>query len=642
MVVRLTFLRKQCRQLASTGIYHGILAWIMAGIFAAAGLGPSVAWAQRAANNAISQQPNADPALIGTLPYGGANARNLPQNGPLAAEQGGNGQSGPIVIWPGMVNVQRKVRFMEYRLNQDLTFDIEYRYLATLFPYAKNEATQADHSVPEGWYRMTLAVLLPLPSGEMIYISSFSKIVRMQARRIAEDISFRIPTTLGMLMHALVVELTPLQANQLATTPDGEVDPLSSNSQPLPNTKSYLVEVPFVPNQNNTHVNGKDTSDPPYDTTVYSSLYDFTTRQAAAQITRRWHNSGVTPTPEEYAQKRHLEYLSLESPALNRVRDKMAFFLPSSHNPEARFQLAASAEWTNAACKILIEMARKKSDSADLNALNEYWSRAQNHCTKQPESALIAQRVIFSAGIDAAKKLGRSLIDNSSLNTSATFSINRSRSEDVFVHVAFKPFAVLMKALPEKWDFLPFDVGAILNFSNSRSKSESQSATDLKRYIKDTLVLELPLQNIRPCLELQLSAPLVGNPQFRGLLICGDVVEKSHVEELYMTIVEAPNSSPTTDFLSEGTNRSRASFRGFRDSSNFLLSMLKTLTADHDSKPLPFEFARDPEKYFRSVSPPIAGVVQTPILLKEREVHSFSNLLLNGKLRQLQLRFAAD
>jgi hypothetical protein len=140
--------------------------------------------------------------------------------------------------------------------------------------------------------------------------------------------------------------------------------------------------------------------------------------------------------------------------------------------------------------------------------------------------------------------------------------------------------------------------------------------------------LHIPTVGTRRCLlvipDHDDNSPLIDYTKDanNGLYICSEP-EQVDVEEIYAHVFERGRDTSTVDAFDPLTQSINFSLRGDRDITSFFYLVRNNITANHDSRIMPFQMLHNAEEYFAETPITSPGMIVRPISYESDPVPSF-------------------
>jgi hypothetical protein len=340
------------------------------------------------------------------------------------------------------------------------------------------------------------------------------------------------------------------------------------------------------------------------------------------------------PTPEQYAEREKLHFLSIDDPQITAYStswfkdpDRLRFELNKLLRNEGLGPILISdteKELSPALCQMLSDR------NASLGKISRWFAAGGAQDCVRDRWLYRMSQVTHIGKINSSRKLQRIFSRPMSFAMMANFMINRSHSQDVFSTFSMRTGATLFKAL-EAFG-LPItggaDIGHTVSVADSRSRSESTIGSLSSTLDFNVNALHIPTVGTRRCLlvmpENDRNSPLVdfNKGAKNGLYICGEA-EDTDVEEIYAHVFERGRDTSTVDAFDPLTQSINFSLRGDRDITSFFYLVRKNITANHDSRILPFQMLSKAEEYFSETPFTSPGLVVRPISYETDPAPSF-------------------
>lgn len=612
------------------------------------------------ANPNLSVAPNSEMIFIQTPGYT-PNASIYTQPAVRPPTIDNRSAIGAIQLWPSPITYSRVTDFMSPFVQSDLRFGIRYTYNFLFSLRARNTDVKGQ-AIPDGWYYLNIAVILkdtdsifrPAAGALQVspydrYVTSESLLVPVSNGNASTKITLNFPNvTSTTLINHLYIELIPLKENCERKDEKGETQtfkcisldekgrPVLNNSKvdPLPGFKSYTVEMPFVP------YTPAGAAQPTIDQSNTAPLgftdESLTTYLAKARLYQRERMMQMAKilTPEQYAEREKLHFLSINDPQItsysnywfkdpHRLRLELGKLLRADglgpiYIPDGDKALSP------AICQMLSDR------NASLGRISRWFAAgAAQDCVRDRWLYRMSQ-VTHIGKVNSARKLQRIFSRPMSFAMMANFMINRSHSQDSFSTFSIKSGATLFKAL-EAFG-LPItggaDVGHTVSVADSRSKSESTIGSLSSTLDFNVNALHIPTVGTSRCLlvmpQNDQSSPLVDftKDAKNGLYICS-APEDTEVDEIYAHVFERGRDTSTVDAFDPLTQSINFSLRGDRDITSFFYLIRQNITANHDSRILPFQMLGKAEEYFSETPLTSPGIIVRPISYEADPAPSF-------------------
>ncbi len=596
-------------------------------------------------------------------------------NQPALSPNRRSSTSSIVQLWPATISYARETNFMDYVVDPNLGFGIDYTYSFTFNLGARRTDGEETH-IPNGWYKLNMAVVLKeaknifRPAAGLKqespydrYVTSTSMFVKATGGRFSRSVTLRFPNiTATTLINHLYIELIPLK-KECSTKDSGEVipciqlsadnrqpDPSRSIIEPMQGIEPYLVEMPFVPFLSSGR-SERNPDDAPSSLNPFfnQSLSDYV---ASARIyrERKLLYSQSFLEPSEYARQFRLHYVSSEDSSVDRLskqwipRAEARVLLEQIFAQEGIGALALNENLKKlmpVLCALMFERNQQYQKNISLRSIRSSALRVVAHriakCAENPEDIMTLSRVTHIRKLDGQRAVERIFSRSPSFNMMVNFMVNRARSADVFYNWTFKPQALLLKPL-EAFGLAihGVDWSYSINNSLSRSSSESMIGGMVTSLDFNANALNLPLASAVSCLQVVPKAVMVNtfldtrDGAENGLYICSPERRNTSIQELYVHVFERARDTSTVDAFDPVSQSVNFSLRGERDISTFFYLIRSNITAKHDSKILPFETMKKAEQYFHSTPPTYPRLVIHPLTFNADHVPSFSQKLFGA------------
>lgn len=566
-------------------------------------------------------------------------------------------------IMPDAVYFQAAVNSMSPYIQNDLKLGLQYTYIFTLYVRAMNDNARTA-SVPDGWYSMDMAVVLPEVAPEKMqallgksaltpydrFITHVSKIVNVNGGKIVQEATLRFPNlTATTVTNYLYVQLTPLetackdQAGQptacIQFNETGLVDENKSQKVFKPGYFSNLISVPFVPTftsgGGNAPYKGKISSPNP---DVDKSLKEYNYHALIYRAEQK--SKSITKLgSRQYAHDNKLKLVSIEDPLLTRtdpaglegrspkavireLLDMTAGTLGPVNLPKSQ------AKYFQYICSLLLATNSKPQIGIDSLTLLSYAETCQINASDVFRLSVLEHIQSFDP---RGVRLVEDITEN--FSTGSSFGLSRSDSETFSRSVSFNPLEPVFRIL----DIMGAPLRALgLNVSFSYSVSDSRSATENSgnwlgvpldfRILK----IEIPVTQSQRCLEISVIPRKdsvfynKSGSHSKGLYICDKLESRPHkVNEVYANIY----STTGMDSFNPGTQPFNMTLQGDRDLSTFFYFNRHSMTANHNNEVNPISQLEKARTYFAMTPHSNPGMIATPLGFPSETVPSLKSLM---------------
>jgi len=577
---------------------------------------------------------------------------------------------GRIQIMPASIQYKSVLHGLSPLLDSNLKLGLKYTYQFTVYVRAMTDAN-ASANVPDGWYSMDMAVVLPdidMPDVRALagsvpltpydrFVSYGSEIVNVVDGKIVQEVSLRFPnittTTIGTTLY---MQLTPLQTecqnrdgqpvSCIQLNPLGLADKNKSQTVPKDGYISPMLSVPFVAvkttDGGDATYKGKLMSPNP---TVDASLKKYIYKANRYQAERRRILDTGSPSAQEYAASRRLHAISIHDPFLSATDPRLLNKKSPQHILKDLMNLGGAgpaslsleqADYLPYLCSLLVAKnprAIMPSSSAGLFASQltpEDLSFAVQLCQSQSEKFL---RMTVTEHILSKDNRGLRLEDSVyNYNVSTTFNVSRTSANNYSKSLGFSPLEPIYKIA----DLMGVPLSAIGVSANfSRVKADSRATGEIAGIWIGSpmefrvLKAEIPVLESQRCLEIQ-AVPSRHSPLFdptpnahNGLYVCDDVSKTPHyVTETYAHLysrAEIDNPNRKQSF--------NAFVQGDRDLMTFFFLNREALTPNFDGQALPSDFLAGSRQYFATTPSSTPGMVTSPLSFPRELLPTWGNMI---------------
>ena len=574
-----------------------------------------------------------------------------------------------VTLWPGSVSYKRPVKFMKPYLTPELKLGMRYTYNFT-FNLRSRDPAFGWKQIPDGWYLMTIAVILP--ENTTGYFSHISPALNHYDRYVTST-QLYVPVTGGVanrriylnfenlsattIYNHMVVEFIPLtndcstrdaqgkvihENTCIKTNARGEADPLRSKPVPRAGYKPRMCEIPFVP-----YLPADAATCNPDDSVTIEQLEDEPLSKyiAIAKSRKPKEKPVQAPTPREFADKYKLRIMSPDDPLIQRkmghrataerVREEISRIL--NKNDAGAISLDANSRWfIYGLCNLLVETneAFQKTRTTDATSTNPAANNLGNiiqRCSYKPFDYFRMSKVTHLYNFD--RKNAKAAFAHplrSSLQTN--FMVSRSHMTDVSGGVSTAQMGLkLLDAFGIGLTGLNYSI----TYSNSRSRSESTSMSNSIGLDFNLIGMTIPAQKFQRCMQVvpirYSNSPFYNassNARTNGLYICEDPSEKpTNVTETYAHIFVHSGDTSTVDAFDPLTQSVNLSVRGDRDISSFYALTRKAMRPDHNSQLQAIHMLPSAENYFKNTPPSDPRVIVNPVQFADESVPSLGALI---------------
>lgn len=593
--------------------------------------------------------------------------QNLPKNQRFAMQPGGYTSKdfgGQVTqLWPNTLVIGRAVKWMSPFLQPNLKLGMDYTYSFTFFLRAR-DAMGRSPAVPDGWYELELAVVLP--DTESVYISaaglagrngpydrfvtSRSMLVQVSGGTFNRKITLRFPNlTATTVINSLYAELTPLESDCsdsggiasvhpcIALDENGQPDVRKSQLHRRSNYKPYMLEVPFVPYA--TSGGGSSSPDDvpaspnaPADSSLAEYIMKAKLYQSAAI-----RKDSAAVTPFTYAKQNGLNLFSINDPAF--VKYTTTFNSIAALEGDGALTITQNDPgfWSQL-CTTMFE--NNKSLIQDLNSPQP----TQNpqavesmiaNCAHYPSYVFRISRVTHIYRFDQnAVRFRHPLPLRYSVQSS--FMTGRSRSQDSSKTIS--TLAIPFKVL-EAFGIPISALGYSQTVSYSNGASTSISALGSLSLGLDFNVLgaSIPALHSQRCLQIFPIAfpnsPFIDKKPGanNGLYLCGpDSEQPITVNESYAHIFMHSGDTSIVDSYSPEVQSANLAIQGDRDVSNFFYQTRVAMVPDAGNPMAPFKVLKSAQSFFASTPSSGSYMVVSPLQFPSENVPSFFQQVLGG------------
>lgn len=626
-------------------------------------------------------------ALVLASTFHTASAQQTPYGGPppaLGPSIRGGGAIPPAIdprvnpgttqMWTDSVRYEEDAYFQEPFLHNDLKLGYRLNYRFTLNLSARGLDGTA-RTVPDGWYLMTVAVLLKETTNiygsavrslqDRFVTATSPQFVRVTGGQANERVSLKFDNVTPIALNNLLyIELLPLkkmceypsgrgQITRPCVTlrPDGKPDTADSDgSQLLPGYRPYLVQLPFIPFRANNGGNAvpEDENSPFGNQTLAKFVFDARVAQKAQEMAGR----APVVTAEQYAKHNGLHFVDLSDPGLRLASKRWlrskefgdaVTMLRKILRAEALGTVTISekyAELMPVLCQLLYERNKgylqlEEQMTGALLGLPPA-DQSISFCRYRPEKRFRLSRVIHVGKIDRTQKITTLLNPQLNYMLMYNFISSRSRSRDLWIGGTGKPLALaqpLIKFVETAGFALPFDFSYTVGQSQSQTKTEMGMTSMNEMMHLDPLGLHIPTVNSRTCLQVSLSETRL-TPFFdpkgakNGLYICDKVQARMNVREIYAHVFTAAQDSSIVKAYDPGTQAFNRLLRGDRDMSAFFVSIRSNLKPLHGPEIFPSQVAAAATDYFNQVAMAYPNMVTNPVVFERSLVPSLTQMAL--------------
>lgn len=533
---------------------------------------------------------------------------DLPLNEPIDPRRIGKKNAALLF---GSIHVERQIEFADYDVDNLFSPQVNYRFNFNMI--LRNRTADGKSSeLKDGTYLVRMVVLRPhlpedgdpkkLSQGEKIrllydrYVAGFQGFAEVNQGLTRLPVNFHFHTLSAVSMrNTLLLQILPIKQKSLTRNSRGLIS--ADSKFELENSPNYLTNVHrvfFIPK-----IPSVGTSTPAIVETDYNIEESLDLGAFMAQsenyikMQHQFQNQN-RESPSQIAKKFNLELLSIQSPWVDSINQKLPFKssraissaqfssifehfdrVNSTFPEDATYALCAGLQsFLTIDPRYLggIATDKKKFDSQLRTAMFQ-------RCFSRPEEALAIVRHIHPVTIEknASYKQGQGfrigLIEN--------FGTNRVSSHDTVSSY--------------QQNFNPIDVMGMLRFGYTYSVNETQSRQRFAGSVVSSAV-DLQVQTWNMAVTLNqpticlMVVPLRGDGQWiyaqkmKGLYICGEQKPTSmEVEETYFHIINQDQGTATIDLL-DPKNQTNLILRGQRDFNAFLKGIEKFVSPVHNEK----------------------------------------------------------
>ncbi len=578
-------------------------------------------------------------------------------------------------IWPGSVSYNRRPEFQTPYVQKDLTLGMEYAYQFNIFLRARSEKI-TESSVPDGWYKLDLAVVLPDVNFSALksligshpispydrFVTSRSIVVAVTGGMLSREIRLRFPSiTATTVASHLFVQLAPLEkfcptrgkpdTLCVKMLPDGRPDLRLSTLRPKSNFKPILLDltfVPYLPSGTGTSGGAGVPRSPKPDTDADLSEYIARAKSHHAELFKRRNGGGQNAL--SYAASNKLSLVNLTDPIFDALDGRWAKGQSAagelkkliSRRGTGPLQLTRAdlrlfpvlcMVWANR--NIKTTHAESASPEGNLERAMQIPNISQL-CSANLQKTMRFSLVEHIYSFDATKTLV-TLNQPMRYNVSTNFMVNRSQSVDTLK--SWNVFEPLLKIadLTGLGVFLrATGLGYSLSISNGRNTSENSGGWMATSLDLNLLQMEIPVLSSQRCLEMRIL-PTEASPLYQlaaaetknGVYICDEISNTPHkVNEMYSHIFVRAGDTSTADPYSPNVQFLNVSLQGDRDLSTFFYLIRGAMTPNHNNEVHPFEFLENAAAYFHGTPSSGSGTIVNPLLYPKEESPSFMNRVL--------------
>ena len=258
----------------------------------------------------------------------------------LSSANGISNSPGAIQLWPRSVSWDRASdRFIEYYVQPDtLKIGIRYNYNFTFtFNLQSRDILKGSAQVPDGWYLLTMAVVLPeqtdvfegtgiVPPKSVYerFVTSYNSFVYVSAGSFNHPVSMNLDNiTANGVMSNLFIELLPLadkcpspnaaDAACITVNSNGTPDSMRSTLRVKEPYVPYVISLPFAPYViPNGGSRDPDLTGSSSDTVVKNNLRQYLTI-AQTYKSRALKRQSRKVSPAQLAKESQLTYISLSA-----------------------------------------------------------------------------------------------------------------------------------------------------------------------------------------------------------------------------------------------------------------------------------------------------------------------------------------
>jgi hypothetical protein len=605
-----------------------------------------------------------------------APAPRLHSGFPAAATGIYSSVSGNILLWPGTVSYTRAVEWVKPYLQPDLHLGVDYTYQFNFMLRGRDSAS-AVQAVPDGWYELDMAVVLPEIKTAYLkaagisrklnpydrFITSRSLLIQVSGGVANRRITLRYPNlSATTIANHLYVSLTPLQMNCtrpryetavpcIQTDAHGQPDLKNSTIRPLDGYKSYLLDIPFVPYAPaGSGTSNPDDAPPSPNPAADANLAEYIARARTYQAAKSGGRSAPI-SAKAFADTNLLNYVSWNDPSLSRsleqwhphgeihvnVRPLLQRLFAQNSLGTVELKDGGYDQLWQALCATLVNFNRKvmndlKSDRPTYDRNN---IRAMiGMCGRYPDKALRLTLTDHIYRFDSSK-VEIEAMQPLRFMMQTGFMVSRSHSQDSFY--SFNPLELPFKV----FDAFGIPLRALglnhsVNSSDGRSENESSGGSVMLGLDFNLMPLRIPVTRAQRCLEVKpLSQPLL--PFFdetaptrsrNGLYICADVSNQPRVAgEIFAHIFVHGGDTSLVDSYNPLAQSVNVALQGDRDISTFFQLTRQALTPDHDSRVLPTQMLDGARDYFAHTPTSQPGVIVRPVQFYREKVPSFVGMV---------------
>ena len=576
-----------------------------------------------------------------------------------------------IQLWPGTVSYTRVVDWAKPFLQSDLHLGIDYTYQFN-FQLRARDADSHTPAVPDGWYELDMAVVMPQVKGTYLktatgkssltayerFVTSRSMLILVSDGVANRQITFRFPNlSATTIANHLYISFTPIQkacvsangmqTSCIRTSADGQPDLSNSVVIKMSGYKPYLLDIPFVPfipaGAGSSNPDDAPVSpNPATDANLPAYIAAARTYQAALPF----NSPSAVTTPQEFATRSGLVYLLAGDKRLDewakywRVDAQWRPQLMQMLHDESLGTLDLKNEtaelWSGLCAALVMNNQKALTDMRSTNPVYNSIAQTQHfvalcsdHAPQVFRLTVVDHVYRFDATqvtIDAMQPMRYSISTN--------FMVSRSHSRDSFN--SFSPLEILYKA----FDVFGLPLRALgiahsVTQSDGQSQNESTSGSITMGLDFNVMPIRIPLARWQRCLEVR---PVM-NPQLpfydnlptantNGLYICDDIkTTPRSVGEIYAHVFAHSGDTSLVDSYSPLAQSVNIALQGDRDIAAFFALTRQALTPVHDSRIFPAAMLEKSRAYFAGTPTAQPGLIVHPVRFFKEDAPSFTEMV---------------